>query len=151
MTTCLLESLRPVTNTGHARSHQQPWMSLPLPNLKPHVHVRAAGEGQLSGHSCRSPSPETAPSPAPVLALLQGGCRKEEAVAGTAACPLTTAGGSSKAHTDSPPRPGGGEPHAGQGRPGQEACVGLSPGFTAALADPVSGPPSGKLLSLVSS
>lgn len=30
---------RACCHTGHARSHQQPWVSLPLPNLKPHVRT----------------------------------------------------------------------------------------------------------------
>lgn len=77
------------------------------------VHVMAAGEGQLSGQSCRSPPPAPAPGPAPFLTLPW--VWKEEAVAGTAVCPLTAAGGSAKAHADRPPRPGAGEPRAWPG------------------------------------
>lgn len=105
---------------------------------------RAAG-----AHLLNQTQPCTFPRPAP------GRLWKAEAVAGTAAetaaCLLATAEGSVKARTGRSPCLGGGGPRAGQGGPGQEACVGLSPGFTAALADPVSGPPSGKLLSEVSS
>lgn len=102
---------RACCHTGHARSHQQPWVSLPLPNLKPHVRtVPRPRDG------CRRRATKWAelPEPTSCTSTLPW-VWKEEAVAGTAVCPLTAAGGSTKAHADRPPRPGAGEPRAWPG------------------------------------
>lgn len=129
VTTGSLEPLRPVTSGLRGSSEPVVTPDMPVAISSPgcpclfrtssptcgqsRVHVMAAGEGQLSGQSCRSPPTAPAPGPAPFLTLPW--VWKEEAVAGTAVCPLTAAGGSTKAHADRPPRPGAGEPRAWPG------------------------------------